>query len=129
MDWVDALTTYIADNGLGTLGVDLFAGDMQDDGLATPVIALNEYNGRNTDTMTAAPIAVDVPGLQVAVRAPSADDAKVRIKAIRALLLVVIGQTIHGLRFIAIRPNGTIHDLNRDGEGRQMYTANFEVSI
>lgn len=129
MDWTDALATYIQDNALGTLGTDLFSGDMQDDNQPGPVTALTEYDGRNSDTMTPAPIAVDIPRLQVAVRAPSMDAAKTQIKAVRNLLLAITGQTIHGVRFIRVGPNGTIHNLNRDGQGRQMFTANFEVYL
>jgi hypothetical protein len=125
MDWVDALVDWLATNGYGVVGTTSFQGDMAADTDAV-CIALNEYNGTVYDTMGAL-LAVDQPMLQVAVRAKSFSDAKAAIKAIRLLLLGVTGQTINGVRFIRIAANGTIHNLNRDAAGRQMFVANFEV--
>lgn len=127
MDWVDALSLYLDTTVSGlTEGTNLWVGDMQDNSLAGVSLALNEYNGTVYDTMGAV-LAVDQPMLQVSARGESYADTKAMIKAVRLLLLAITGQTINGVRFIRIAANGTIHDLNRDAVGRQMFTANFEV--
>jgi hypothetical protein len=129
MDWVDTLTQYLADNSLGEVGVDLFAGDMQDDGQTTVVTCLNEYNGSVRNVLGPNNAQVDVPMLQVGVRHKTASDAKERIKAIRSLLLQVSGVDIGGYHFTQIMPNGTIHDLGRDSDGRKMFSTNLEVFL
>lgn len=122
--WMEALAAHLVANSLGTEGVDLFVGMMNDTDQPGPVLGLAMYKGTTRETMGGH---LDVPMLQVAVRAPSYKDAEARIVAARDLLRAITDQTIEGFRFVRVQPDGYVKDIQRDGKGRQMFTADFEV--
>lgn len=126
-DWVDALALHIAANGLGVAADTLFVGTMIDTDQPGPVVGLGEYKGREVETMGSN--GVDVPMLQIAVRAPSYEDAKTRIAAVRNLLRAITNQTVQGTHFVRVQPDGNPKDVGRDDKGRQQFTADFEVWI
>lgn len=123
-DWVEALASHAAVNDLGTPFVDLFVGMMDDQGQPGAVAAFKEYKGTTRETFTGS---IDIPMLQVAVRAKSYKAAKDRIIAIRDLLKDIKNQSVQGVHFLRVAPDGWIKDIDRDAAGRQMFTADFEV--
>lgn len=124
--WIDSLYDHIVANGLGVDRVDLYVGVMEDNGQTGPVAALAPMNGLTVETM-GDNLAIDVPNVQLSVRAPSYTDALDRATAIRSLLIGVSNQTVQGTHFLRVAPAGTIRDIGRDQKLRQMFTVEFEV--
>lgn len=127
MAWIESVKDGIVANNLGVFGTNLFIGGMDDgDGVPEPTIGLAEYTGQVMET-GAPGVAVEMPQLQVAVRAQSYVTARDRINAIRDLLVLVENQNFHGTQFLRIAPQNTINYLQRDRVGRHMFSANFSV--
>lgn len=129
MTWMQSLKDHLAANGLGTYGVDLFIGTMADDDANRdiPVLALARYKG--TTIEVGGNGKVDIPMLQLAVRAKDYDQAEERLEAARDLLRQITNQTVQGTYFLRVQPDGTLKDIQRDDRGRQRFTADFEVYL
>lgn len=129
MTWMQSLKDHLAANSLGTYGLDLFIGTMADTDANRdiPVLALARYKGNSIEVGGGGK--VDIPMLQVAVRAKDYDEAEERIEESRDLLRQITNQAIQGTHFLRVQPDGTIKDLQRDDRGRQRFTADFEVYL
>lgn len=125
--WMNALHAHIAANSLGTPGSTLFIGTMGNADGDEATVALARYKGTEREVMGGN--GLDVPMLQVAVRAKSYDDAEDRIIAIRSLLRSIVNTTVQGQAFVRVAPDGDLKDLKRDDRGRQQFTADFQVWV
>jgi Bacteriophage minor capsid protein len=127
---LEAVGDYLAANGHGTLGTDLFLGRMPE----TPDLcrAVYEYEGAPpVETMGAAATAVDKPRIQVLCRGGRDDYPAARDEAqeIRALLGAVASVTLSGIVVLRIRPLGSVNSLGPDGNDRPLVTVNFEAFV
>jgi hypothetical protein len=134
MDWVEALATYLVEQGLFTaVGTDIFVGELDDPGDGALVCALAEYNGQIRNVLGWQNLPVESPNVQISVRGGGPNstvtgaDVRKKLKDVRTALHTMGAQTVHGNAFAGILPNGTIHFLGRDPSGRFMLTASSEV--
>lgn len=130
MSTIEAVGAYLAANGHGTVGVDLFYGRRQ----ATPDLCrtVYEYEGEPpVEVMGVAGTSIDIPHIQIVVRAGHDDYpiARDEAQAIRDLLAAVTGQTLSGINVMRIRPLGSILDLGFDESDRPLIGCNFAVWV
>lgn len=128
MGFMEAVASHCASNGHGTLGTDLFMGEMQD----TPDVCRAVYESPGTtpiETFGPAPWAVDRPRLRVVTRAGRDDypTARDECQAIRVLLASVVDQTISGVYIARISATGYVEPLGKDSEDRPLFAADFQV--
>lgn len=130
-NWLESIQDHLVANSLGTLESDLFIGGLEDgDDIGDPTTSIAPYSGLpGIETMVEG-YAVKQPSLHVAVRGTGFLPVYDRIIAIRDLLQKVTDQTVQGTKFIRIAP--TTSDpmyLNRDKNGRHMFSINFSVEL
>lgn len=127
-DWVEALAKHLEDNSLGTRGSSIFIGTLPD--TATVVSVLTPYGGRFVETNSSG-IAIKIPQLQVRVRGAVEDytTPSTQINAIYDLLSLISNTTVNTVKFLRVKPTGTISAMGRDENKRHEFTANFEVSL
>lgn len=128
MIWLEAISTHIQSNSLGTKGTNLFIGQLPDiSGIST---VLTQYDGSVQEVFDGG-TNVEMPSLQIRVRGTRDEyvNTLTRCADIRDLLIGVTNETINGVNFLRIKPNGTINSLGLDENRRYQFTANFEVYL
>lgn len=130
MTILEAVGDYLAANGHGTLGTDLFLAVMPDE----PDVMRCVYEtggGAPDQTMGPAAWAIDRPSLQVLCRAGRGDYpvARDEAEAIRLLLGAVVEQTLSGINVMRIAPSGGILPVGEDALGRPVVSINFECMV
>jgi kynurenine formamidase len=128
VSWIESIATYLDDQGVATIGTDLFVGFMPDaDGT---IVLLSESEGAIMETQGTA-LAVQKPQFQVMTVGDSFDyvNPKNKIEQIQSLLANLSNVTLSGVEFLSIRPQGTINALGQDDNQAFQFTANFEVTI
>jgi Bacteriophage minor capsid protein len=128
---LEALGDYIQSHSLGTLGVNLFLSKMPP---LTPdyCVTLYEYEGQAPlESFGSAPYDIDMPRVQVRVRAPLNDypTARDSLQAIRVLLSGITEQTISSTRILRVASVGSVMPLGLDEKDRPMLVANFQVYV
>lgn len=130
MPLLDDLANYLASQGLGTAGVDLFAGTFPDrpDALA----AVFEYTGpaalRAMSSQLATPM-LTFPRVQVRTRATTYAGARAKAVDIQQKLDWLGPTTLSGTRYELIRAlQSEPFPLRSDENGRQEFAVNFEVT-
>lgn len=118
---VQDVATYLQNNGIGTLGTNLFVGRLPDEpDTCTAVFAYAgfpmplHWNGEQ-------------PGLQVLVRAPSYVQAQNLMEQIRGLLHGLSEQTLGTTRYLLVRAKQSPMLLQRDDGDRAIFVCNFDV--
>lgn len=127
---LEAVGDYLAANGQGTMGTNIFLSVMPE----TPdaIVAVYENAGnRPYFTMGGAAIAVDRPLVQVICRAVRSDYPGARDKAqtIRSLLGAVTEQTLSGIAVMRIEVQGSISPMGADENLRPLVSVNFECMV
>lgn len=127
---LEAVGTYLAANGCGTLGETIWLGNLME----TPdaCLAVLEYEGETpVMTMSGPAVQLERPRLQVVARGPREDyeAARTAVLAARVLLAAVTDQTIGGLHVLRIEPVGRISPLGHDSGDRPRLAANFRVLL
>lgn len=124
MSMISEVGTYLAANGLGTVGVDLF------EGLNPPepdtLTALFERPGRPPIRASANKIVAEQPSLLVVTRALDYETGYQRIKAVKDRLQNFVG-TLSGTRYLEISANQGIHSVGQDERRRFHFSLNFNV--
>ena len=127
---LDEIGTYLAANGIGTVGTNLFKGFMPD--LPDAVVVLYETGGlapyRAMRSAPGQPVATR-PRLQVVCRNTQYEYAVARAKA-QAVYVLLEGfgdQTLSGTRYLWIAAVQEPFMMGRDVTGRVQVAQNFDV--
>lgn len=127
---LEAVGDYLAAQGQGTLGTNLFLAVIPE----TPdvCVAVYENSGnRPSFTMGSAPFAIDRPLIQVICRSTRSDYPGARDKAetIRSLLGAVTEETLSGVHVMRIESQGSVIPMGEDDNQRPMVSVNFECMV
>lgn len=122
---VSEVGTYLASQGQGTVGTDLFEGLLP----PTPVTCtvLYERPGRPPVRASAKTIVAERPTLQIVVRSAVYETGYDRIKAARTLLNNFSG-LMSGVRYLEIIQNQGIHTLGTDEARNFLFSLNLWVT-
>lgn len=122
---LEDLAGYLAANGHGTLGTDLFRGFLPD----TPDVAtcLYEYPGLSGDYGAGGQSYLERPRVQVLVRDPSYTAGRARIELIYRLLDTVSGDLINQVRYYSIAALQAPFTMGRDKNDRSLLACNFQA--
>lgn len=125
------LTTYLATQGIGTAGTNLFYGILPD----TPdaLVTLFEYGGfpNEPDLGTGGTTTrFEYPRIQMLCRGVKDDYDGPRLKAqqVVAALTAVVNTTLSGIYYISVIPLQAPFFLRRDENFRVEFACNFQVS-
>jgi hypothetical protein len=120
------IASYLESKGVGTRGVDLFAGEIP---LTAPEIAVGlietgggppaYVHGKNE------PVVV-FPGIQLRVRAADYEIGRSRIDAI-VKELTFRDAILGGVRYLSVVPVQEPIDVGRDDNDRHQFVCNFEI--
>lgn len=115
------IAQILQSNGIGTLGVDIFLGQLP----ASPdnVVAIFEYAGEPPDLHAN----IEYPGLQVMVRNKRYDAGRQKIEQARNVLHGIVETVINGHRYLLIRANQSPFLLERDENNRAIFVCNFRL--
>lgn len=120
---IDDIAQYLATNGVGTLGVDLFKSFVP----STPdaCVTVLDTGGSKPD----ADIPTKSPTFQVYIRSTDYSTGKAKLDSIRALLHQVANQTLvanqtYFYYILALAEGG---HLGRDANGRDLFSINFQA--
>ena len=127
---LEAVGDYLAAQGEGTLGTNLFLAMMPE----SPDACVCVYESQGYApmmTMGPAAFAVEQPGLQVITRAargnyPAARD---KAKAVRLLMAGITETTISGIHIMRISADGSFLPMGEDQNGRPMISMNFSCVV
>ena len=112
---------YLAQKSIGTVGTDIFLGQMPDQ--PDSCIVLFEYAGSPPDLHWNG----EYPGLQVRVRNKSYAAGRAKIKEVVTELHGVHELTLNGTRYLLIKARGSPEVLKRDNNNRVELFVNFEI--
>jgi hypothetical protein len=119
---IDDIATYLAGQGIGTVGTNLFKGMLP----ASPdnCVALFEYGGERPDLVGTY---VERPKLNVRVRNTSYSAGRSACGSIIEDLHTVGDTTLSGTRYLYIMALQSPIYLGRDGHERAEWSINFQV--
>ena len=130
MTILESVGDFLASNGQGTLGTNLFLSLMPD----TPDACVSVYEDEGGEPMVSlggSGLQLDQPNIQVIVRGARDDYPGTRDKAnaIRLLLGALTDQTISGVRILSMTPLGSVLPMGVDDKHRPMVSANFRCMV
>ena len=118
---LDDIADYLETQGIGTVGVDIFKGEMSDE--PSNCVAIERYAGKPPDTL-----GYEYPGLQVRVRNTSRPDAEAKIKSIESLLHCLSNITLNGTRYLSLFAQQGPVPLGRDESNRIDLVQNYIIT-
>lgn len=119
---LDDIATFLEAEGIGTIGTDLFTGDIPEE--PDNCVALFEYSGQPPDVV----VDIDYPGLQVRVRNTNYSAARAKIQDIFELLHTFTNTALSGAQYISIYAVQSPHPLGRDKKNRIDFVQNFMIT-
>lgn len=120
------LAQYVNDAGLGTLGTDLFAGEIPAG--VTTAMAFTQYPGGMPElTCGSNGMVVERPRLQLRIRHTDETAALTLAKLVAILLSKIVGQSLSGVRYRAVTVLQTPGLLYRDENNHPNYGFNLEA--
>lgn len=122
------LATYLADQGLGTVGTDLHMGWMPNEPDVSG--AVYEYGGERAEHGFGTPgVKFENPSVQVVFRGAPQDYEGPRAKAETAFLKLaeVQARELSGTRYLIVRPKQSPFEMKRDEAMRVYIACNFDV--
>jgi hypothetical protein len=123
---LDELSAYLAANGIGTLGTDIFIGQLPESPDAA--CALYEYGGiAPAHTIGGGTAKYERPRVQVVARALTYSAARSKIESIYTLLDAVAGAMLSSVRYLRIEAVQSPAFLERDANNRVTMVCNFQV--
>ena len=131
---LDDIADYLASNGIGSVGTDIFEGGWFDGGTPnTPdvCVALFHYPGLAPSQVlggSANPSPLIFPRVQVAARASKYSVAYAKAQACYALLAPVTQITINGTRYLRIEALNEPAFIGQDTNSRSLFGTNFQVT-
>lgn len=125
MSMLDDIGAYLAAHSIGTVGTNLFLGDMPE----TPdiCVALYEYAGEPPEAAHDSQV-LEYPGLQVRVRGTSYSAVKTAIENIQSHLFPLANTTLSGSRYLYFRPVQSPFSMGRDSSKRVEMVQNYIVT-
>jgi hypothetical protein len=118
----DDIAAYMATRSLGTVGTDIFIGEMPDS--PNNCVALYQYQGESPELVGG----LENPRLTVRVRNTVYSDGQNKARDILKTLHTLNEQTLGGHRYLYIKAAGSISQLGRDKEKRALFTVEFIVT-
>lgn len=115
------IADYLAANGVGTVGVDIFAGQLPDDPDAC--VALFATPGGPPGLTDA----IDLRAFQARSRAVAYTDAEATIETVFDLMHGLHEQQLDGVRFVLVKAKQAPFSLGRDLKQRHELACNFSV--
>ena len=115
------IAQLLQSGGIGTLGVDLFLGQLPDS--PDNCVAVFEYAGSPPDLHWDG----EYPGVQVLVRNKSYEAGRAKIEAAKNVLHGVSETIVNNHRYLLIRANQSPFFLERDASNRAVFACNFSV--
>lgn len=123
---LDELGAYMQTQGIGTLGTDLFIGQMPDSPDAA--VTLYEYGGiAPTHALGGGAARFERPRVQVVARATTYTAARSKIESVYKLLDQVAGVIMSSVRYLRIEAVQAPMFLERDANSRVVMVCNFQV--
>lgn len=125
---LDALGTYLASQGQGTLATDIFLTRMPD--APDACVALYESAGLAPSHVFGSSVyAIDNQRIRVLCRGARNDYPSARSKAtaIRAILGAVRDTTLSGVHILSILSTSEVYPLTRDGDDRPVIGCDYTV--
>lgn len=125
---LEDIAGYLAAEGLGTLGTDLFLGLLPDQ--PDSCVALYAYPGRPPAWEHDGPQpALRYPRLQVLTRDPSYVAAESLARDASAALCALVNRPLGATTYGRVTPLQEPFPLERDASGRVLFTCNYEITI
>jgi hypothetical protein len=118
----DDIAAYMATRSLGTVGTDIFVGEMPDS--PNNCVALYQYQGEPPELVGG----LENPRLTVRVRNTTYSDGQNKARDVLKALHTLNEQTLGGRRYLYIKAAGSISQLGRDRENRALFTVEFIVT-
>lgn len=118
---LDDIATYLQTGGVGTVGTDLFKGELPPD--PDNCVAIYEYAGQPPFVS----VDIDRPGLQVRVRNKGYAQARAKIDQIYLLLHALANTTINGTRYLIVRAVQSPFSMGRDSNNLVELVQNFII--
>jgi len=118
---LEAISKYLEEEDVGTVGVDIFLGLLPDQ--PDNCIALFEYAGSPPDLHWDG----EYPGLQVRVHNTSYPAGRAKIGEVVDLLHGLHEKELSGTRYLLIKARGSPEVLKRDSGNRIEFFVNFEI--
>ena len=123
---LDEVGAYLQTHGIGTLGTDLFTGIMPD--APDAAVALIEYGGvEPMHALGGGTAKIERPRLQVLARATTYSAARTKIEAAYKVLDALAGETLSGVRYLAVEALQSPFFLRRDENNRVELIFNVQV--
>lgn len=125
---LDALGTYLASQGQGTLATDIFLTRMPD--APDACVALYESAGLTPSHVFGSSVyAIDHQRIRVLSRGARNDYPSARAKAVavRNILGAVRGVTLSGVQILSILSTSEVYPLTRDGDDRPLIGCDYTV--
>ena len=123
---LDELATYLAAQGIGTQGVDLFNGVLPDS--PPDAVALFEYGGvAPVHALGGGQAKYERPRVQVVARATTYSAARSKIETIYKLLQAVSNASLSSVRYLSIEAVQSPFLLTRDENARVVLACNFQI--
>lgn len=118
---LDDIATYLQTNGVGTVGTDIFLGQLP----ASPdnCVALFEYAGFPPDLIWSG----ERPGLQARIRNKSYSAGRTKAEQVVQKLHGLAESTLSGTRYLLVRAEQSPESLGRDANGRNEWVVNFAI--
>jgi hypothetical protein len=116
------IAEYLEDQSIGTVGTDIFVGQMPD--TTSNAIAIYEYAGTPPECVGH----VENPRLVVRVRNTIYANARSKARDILYALHTKADSTIESHSYLYIRAVGSINYLGRDAENRVLFSIDFLAS-
>lgn len=118
---LDDIATYLQAGGVGTIGTDLFKGELPPD--PDNCVAIYEYAGQPPLVS----VNIDRPGLQVRVRNQGYAQARAKIEQVYLLLHALANTTLSGERYLIIRAVQSPFSMGRDSNNLLELVQNFII--
>lgn len=120
------IAEYLEDEGVGTVGTDLFAGEVPAD--VANAVVVTQFPGRAPElTLASDGWTHEFPRLQIRVRNTDEGNALTKAAACGDALSKVANQTIEGVRYRSVNMVQSPGLLFRDEQNRPNYGFNVEV--
>lgn len=124
-----AFALYLASEGFGTAGVNIFANNRPSKPSA--VVVCTEYGGSAPDMpMGGGRASLTHPGLQITVRGSSSEDYDVvhaRAMGMWEIIHQLTEITLSGDRYVSVTPTDQPALINKDDDERLLFAMNFDL--
>lgn len=127
MQLIKEIATYLGENGIGTLGTNLFYGTLPDIDSTFSVLIRDTGGLRPDDYITD----IKSPTFQVFIRSKTYDTGKIKLNSVRSLLHTIVNQTLidSGIYYRRVRALAEGGHLGKNDAGHHEFSINFEANI